>query len=56
MDSNSIKYVKLIIGSILCPLAVNLFIMPVKLNAGGLVGLSKIDKRMIHPKNLFVFF
>ncbi len=50
MDSNSIKYVKLIIGSILCPLAVNLFIMPVKLNAGGLVGLAQIISYLLPIK------
>lgn len=41
------KYIKLVIGSLLFPVSVNLFISPVSLNAGGIVGMAQIINYLI---------
>lgn len=47
MESEVMKYIKLVIGSLLFPVSVNLFISPVSLNAGGIVGMAQIINYLI---------
>ena len=51
MKDEALKYIKVIIGSILFSLGIYFFITPSGLNSGGVVGIAQILNIVLRPLN-----